>query len=52
MSEQAVFLPDIHYYIEKIIEEVAKRGITDFELHVEVPVGNGRYGLWLKVKME
>jgi hypothetical protein len=50
VSEQVVFLPDVWYYIEKIIEKVAKRGVVDFELHIEVPVGEGRYVLWLKVK--
>jgi hypothetical protein len=50
MSEQKVLLPDIQYHIEKIIEEVAGKGIVDLELHIEAPVGNGRYGLWLKVK--
>jgi MoaA/NifB/PqqE/SkfB family radical SAM enzyme len=50
MSEQTVLLPDIQYHVEKIIEEVAKRGIAELELHIEVPVGKGRYGLWLRVK--
>jgi hypothetical protein len=50
MSEQTVFLPDVQYHVEKILEEVAKKGVDELELTVKIPIGNKRYVLWLRVK--
>jgi hypothetical protein len=52
MSEQTVLLPDIKYFVEKIVEEVAESSVAGIDLHVEVPIGGKRCVLWLKVKVE
>jgi len=52
MSEQTVLLPDIRYYLEKILEEVAKAGVTELEFAVGIAVDNKLYTLWLKVRQE
>jgi hypothetical protein len=52
MSEQTVLLPDIKYFVEKIVEEVAESKVAGIDMHIDVPVGDRRCMLWLKVKLE
>jgi hypothetical protein len=52
MSEQVAFLPDIKYHLEEILEEIAKSEVTALDLAITTTVGDKRYTLWLKVKLE